>query len=550
MAVNARTEKLLERFATLRSQRATWETHWQEIADYMIPRKNDVIYQSATAGEKKMDLIYDSTAIHALELLASSLHGMLSSSASPWFTLQYTEKYLNEDDLAAEWLENTTRVIYEMLSRSNFDQEMHELYYDLCAFGTACLLIEDDGVNGVRYSARHIAELYLAENSSGYVDVVYRKFKMTGRAMLERFGRDVIPGQLVWQIAKDPYLEHEILHVVQPREERDPTKIDALNKPYESIYIEQKHRKIIADEGFDSFPYCPVRMLKDSASVYGRSSAMVALPDVKMLQKMSETTIKAAQKMVDPPLLVPDDGFAMPVRTTPGGLNFYRPGTRDRIEPLSIGANAPVGIQMEEQRRNAIRQAFFVDQLIMPTGSNMTATETVARTEQKLRLLGPVMGRVSQELLKPCLNRTFDILLKQNRFGEIPDILDGVEFKIEYVSPLAKAQRTGDLQSLMRGIEILGSLAQVAPVFDYLDPDPLVKHLFEILGIPAKITRSSEEVAEMRQIQAEQVAQQQEMQQAMEMAQAAGAAAPALKVVGEQYPATEEETPEIVQPPV
>lgn len=102
----------------------------------------------------------------------------------------------------------------------------------------------------------------------------------------------------------------------------------------------------------------------------------------------------------------------------------------------------------------------------------------------------------------------------------------------------------------MRGIEILGSLAQVAPVFDYLDPDPLVKHLFEILGIPAKITRSSEEVAEMRQIQAEQVAKQQEMQQAMEMAQAAGAAAPALKVVGEQYPATEEETPEIVQPPV
>ena len=166
MARDPRTEKLLERFDTLRSQRANWETHWQEIADYMIPRKNDVIHQTPTAGEKKMDLVYDSTAIHALELLASSLHGMLSSSASPWFTLQFADRQLNDDVVAMEWLENATQVIYEFLSKSNFDQEIHELYYDLCAFGTACLLIEDDGVNGVRFSARHIAELYLAENSS------------------------------------------------------------------------------------------------------------------------------------------------------------------------------------------------------------------------------------------------------------------------------------------------------------------------------------------------------------------------------------------------
>ena len=54
---------------------------------------------------------------------------------------------------------------------------------------------------------------------------------------------------------------------------------------------------------------------------------------IKMLNKMSEVTIRAAQKQVDPPLLVPDDGFMLPIRTVPGGLNFYRSGTRDRIEP-------------------------------------------------------------------------------------------------------------------------------------------------------------------------------------------------------------------------
>ena len=34
--------------------------------------------------------------------------------------------------------------------------------------------------------------------------------------------------------------------------------------------------------------------------------------------------------------MVPDDGFILPIRTVPGGLNFYRSGTRERIEPLNI----------------------------------------------------------------------------------------------------------------------------------------------------------------------------------------------------------------------
>ena len=45
---------------------------------------------------------------------------------------------------------------------------------------------------------------------------------------------------------------------------------------------------------------------------------MTALADIKMLNRMSEVTIRAAQKQVDPPLLVPDDGFMLPVRTIPG----------------------------------------------------------------------------------------------------------------------------------------------------------------------------------------------------------------------------------------
>jgi hypothetical protein len=42
MARTDLTKALLSRFERLSGQRQNWETHWQEVADYMMPRKSDV----------------------------------------------------------------------------------------------------------------------------------------------------------------------------------------------------------------------------------------------------------------------------------------------------------------------------------------------------------------------------------------------------------------------------------------------------------------------------------------------------------------------------
>jgi len=255
------------------------------------------------------------------------------------------------------------------------------------------------------------------------------------------------------------------------------------------------------------------------------------LPDTKMLNKMSETTIRAAQKQIDPPLMVPDDGFMLPVRTTPGALNFYRSGTRDRLEPLQIGANNPLGLNMEEQRRNAIRQAFYVDQLLMSNGPAMTATEVLQRNEEKMRLLGPVLGRLQAELLQPLISRSFALLLRSGLLPPAPEELQGQDIDIEYVSPLAKAQKMTDLQSMLRGFEVLLQMQQIAPVMDYLDDDKLVQYLVETTGIPARVIRSDTEVDDLRRRRAEAEAQQAQQQQEMMLAEQAQKAAPMAEVV-------------------
>ena len=532
MASTDLTKKLLSRFDRLSGQRQNWETHWQEVADYMLPRKADVT-KRRSRGDKRMELIFDSSPLQALELLASSLHGMMTNPSTPWFTLKFKDQQVENEDEAKIWLESATDAMYTAFNRSNFQQEIFELYHDLITFGTAAMFIEEDEEDLIKFSTRHIDEVYIAENDKGRIDTIYRRFKLSARAIVQKFG-DKVSQDILTMEKKDPYQEIEIIHAVYPRSDFDPNKKDKKNMPFESVYMEYKNKNELSVSGFKEFPFVVPRYLKASHEIYGRSPAMTALPDVKMLNEMSKTTIKAAQKQVDPPLLVPDDGFLLPVRTVPGGLNFYRSGTRDRIEPLNIGANNPLGLNMEEQRRNAIRGVFYVNQLMMQDGPQMTATEVIQRNEEKMRLLGPVLGRLQSELLQPLIDRVFNILLRNNQFAPPPESLSGVNIDIEYVSPLAKAQKSTELQSIIRAVEILGSLANVAPVFDYVNFDNLVKHVADIVGMPQKLLKSQGEVQEMRNQQAQQQQEQMQMQQAQQVAKMAGDAAPMAKALPEE----------------
>ena len=531
MAQTDKAKNLLKRFDRLKSQRQNWESHWQEVADYMQPRKADVT-KSRSKGDKRTELIFDSSPLQSVELLAASLHGMLTNPSTPWFSLKFKEEDIENEDEAKEWLESATETMYAAFNKSNFQQEIFELYHDLITFGTAAMFIEEDDEDILKFSTRHINEMYIAENEKGRIDTVFRKFKLSARAAIQQFGE--VSANIATTAKKDPYEEVEILHAVYPRADFNPKKQDKSNMPFESVYLEAGTGEELSVSGFREFPFVVPRYLKASHEIYGRSPAMTALPDVKMLNEMSKTTIKSAQKQVDPPLLVPDDGFILPVRTVPGGLNFYRSGTRDRIEPLNIGANTPLGLNMEEQRRNSIRNAFYVNQLMMQNGPQMTATEVIQRNEEKMRLLGPVLGRLQSELLKPLIDRVFAILIRKNLFAQPPEFLSGRDIEIEYVSPLAKAQKSSELQSIMRAIEIMGSLSNVAPVFDHINMDKLVRHLADIVGVPQKVLKPQSELnAERQQAQAQQE-QMQQMQQLQQVAEAGGKIAPLAKALPEE----------------
>jgi len=497
--VNA--EEICKRFDKLHADRGAVMSHCQEIAEFIYTRRAS-FNTERTEGDKRQQRIYDSTGTHAHELLGAGLHGMASNPASRWFSMKTDDEGLNGLDTVRTWLDDVADRMYSRMHspRSSITTHLHELYLDLAAFGTAVMFIGTTKDETLLFQTRFLGECVIDENAEGSVDTVIREFTLTVRQMVQKWGDQV--SEDVRKKHADGKLDDKItvLHAVFPREDRDDQKETPDNMPYASIYVEKKAKNELQNGGFEEFPYAVPRWYKASGERYGRSPAMSALPDVKMLQEMMKTTIKAAQKIVDPPLLVPDDGMIGPVRTVPGGLNFYR-GERE-IVPLMTGGNIPISLEMMQDLRTRIMNTFFVDQLQFSGDAKMTATETMQRTEERMRLLGPILGRMETELLGPIVTRVFGIMIRAGEFPPQPQELDGVEWRVEYSSPIALAQRGQKVDRAVMMLTIAGQMAAFDPnIMARFDSENFLPWIAGELGVDPDLVLDDSEFEQKQQAQ-------------------------------------------------
>lgn len=504
-------QKVAKDFELLKSHRSNWDEYWQELAEYFIPNKDDV-YGFHNAGERKHNRLYDSTSIHSLEMLSSSLHGMLTNPASVWFGLSTGDSRLDMEPAVNEYLQNCTRITIDTLNQSNFQEEIHETYLDLGGIGTTVLDIEEDDESDVRFRSTPIYGSYISENAKGIVDKLYRCYKMSLRNIVEKFGDEVLKHEdLRTQYDKDPEVKEEIIYAIYPHSDEKKRK----KGHFEAVWVLRKHHFILDEKMFYSWPHAVPRWTKLNHEAYGRAPSMKCLPDVKMLNAVMKTTIRGMQKAVDPPLMVPDSGFLLPINTTPSGTNFYRAGIKDRIEPFPVAARPDIGLDFVENIRQRVRESFFWDQMQLINQRDMTATEVMQRTDERLRFLGPILGRLNNELLKPIIDRVFDILTRRGKFPKPPRELNGkADLKIVYTSQIAKAQRTGEANTLIKVLQACGPLLEVQPdIFDNLNGDEILRYNANMFGLPHEMLNNPKQVAQTRQGRAE---QQQAMMQAQQ----------------------------------
>ena len=535
-AEEADTSALLKRFAYLLSVQRIWATQWQELADYILPRKNSIIVQRLP-GTKRTQRLFDSTALDCRDKLARAINGALTSSYIRWFYLLTESRELNEDQQTGIWLDEVGELLLGDLNRSNFTSETGEIYTDLVTFANGLMYAEEIAppvpreFGGFLFRAEQIGRYAWSEGKDGRVDVIFREIFMTPEAIKDKWPKT--PTDKL-DIGASPDRERSVIHCCVP----DPS-----GKGHRSVYILMQSKYKLDEGKYDDLPFFGVRWSVASGETYGRGPSDEAIPDIRSINKMAEMGLRVLPLIVQPPLSATGDVVGAP-RLVPLGITTVR--TANRAE--AVGPLLPPGsfdlraANLSAERLEAkIRAVYHSEELQLPNGPQMTAEEVRARRDQMLMLLGPtVYGRIEREFLHPLIDWMFEKRRKANALPPLPPALQQaattgkVRLAVRYDGPIARAQRATDVSAMSQLIQFAQPLFPIDPsLIDVFDMDEMMRVAGRKLGVPPQVLLDKDGTYQVRQVKAQQAAQQQQAAQAAQTAQSAGQAAPLLKAAGQ-----------------
>lgn len=535
-------QRYMKRWSMLRAERATWLPDYRDLIDYVAPMSGRFFYTDANKGNKvqRQKKIYDTTAKRSLNVLAAGLMAGMTSPARPWFRLALQDKALMERHDVKTWLQDVTDQMRDVFSRSNTYRALHQMYFELGAFGTASSVVMPDFENVIHMFPLTVGEYCLATNEKGVVDTMYREFNMTVAQIVSQFGFDqasLAVQQLYERGNYDQWVP--VHHVVEPRMGRDTTKLDGKNMRFKSVYYElggqTDPNKLLGESGFRKFPTLAARWAVTGNDVYGVGPGHDALPDIRQLQHEQMRKGQAIDYQVNPPLQVPATLREAGVNRLPGGVQFVDSvGGENAIKTMfDVRLDLTALRESIIDVRDRIKANFYEDLFLMlanDTRSGITATEVAERHEEKLLMLGPVLERLHNELLDPLIDTTFERLAEAGALPPTPPALRGMDINVEYVSVLAQAQRAVGLASYDRAIATAGAIAgatQDPTVWDKLDVDQIMDEYTDALGLPPRTVRSDDQVAAMRNERAKKEQAAQAMAAAQSMADTAATASQA-----------------------
>lgn len=522
---DSRADAVIKRADQLKGNRSNWESHWEEVAERVWPSYSTLFeagnYADVSKGEKRTQEQFDSTASIALTRFASAMESMLTPRNGIWHQLNATNPDLMKMREVRLWFDEVNRLLfkYRYMPNANFASQIHEIYMSLGAFGTGSMFIDDMMVkgrkNGIRYKSMFLGEVFFCVNHQGVVDTVYRRFPMTVRQMIQQFG-DQVPKSIAENADNNPDKNYEVIHCIRPNEEMDSSRADFKGMPFRSIYVSVEGRAVLREGGYETFPMPVSRHVTTPGELYGRSPAMQVLPAIKTLNAEKKTVLKQGQRIVDPVLLAYDDGVLDSFSMAPGALNYGGVNEQGRslIQTLPTGSLA-IANEMMNDERAVINDAFLVTlfQILVDT-PQMTATEVMERAREKGALLAPTMGRQQSELLGPMIERELDVLSRQGKLPPMPQVLIEAEgeYKIEYDSPLSRAQKAESGAGTMRTIQWAAEIAAQAQdpsAMDWFNFDEIVPYLADVNAMPVRFLTSEDDVKKKRQGRQQQAETQQ-----------------------------------------
>ena len=408
----------------------------QTISQYFLPQESDIQTNKTEGVAGWTDQIYDTTAIQANQVMAAGQFSWWTPPNQPWAEYEPPEEMKKEEDDndAQIWLGKASDRIMKELARSNFYSTKAQADLGYSTFATDLVIFDESekGSELFNFIPCKISTYTIEEDYKGIVDTARREVEMTWRQIEQKFRKpgDTIPEKLrkLANDGKNKGRKFKLLHCIFPREDSDrlPGAKDGKNKPIASVYISMEVQECIRISGYDESPILCRRFAKwGTGAVWGYGPAYLALPDARQVNYVQQYLDALAELHAYPRVLIPDN-LEGDVDLRAGG-----PTTWDTSNPngkpeewMSVG-DYKLGIEMQQQRRQAIRDAFFNDAFKLLNSQplldkEMTAYEISQRQAEQLQGVAPAFTRQVPEFINPLMQRAFGVAFRAGKLGQAP----------------------------------------------------------------------------------------------------------------------------------
>lgn len=522
-------KSILRRWGALKTEREPYVSQWEAISNHITPASGRFLTTDVkNHSRSRWNRIYDNAATYAATILSSGLQSGMNDPSTQWFALTTGTPDLDESHEVKVYLDRVQRILEMAFESTNTYQALHHCWQEVGVYGVCAMIVVEDAKAGFHCYPLVCGEYCIGVDAFNRPDTIYRRFSMTAAQMIGQYGRDKVS-----KTVRDCYdqgspdKEFKCIHAIEPRKIRDRNKADNLNMPWRMVVLQvdcdENSDGILMESGYNEFPAVVGRWGSNATDVYSEESpGMKAIGDTKQLHHECLQKGNAIDYAVNPPLIFPTSAKNSMLDFLPGGRNFIdMPSQANQVQ--SAWAVRPdltaLAADMEEIRQR-INKSFYVDMFLMVSSANkhqMTAEEVARRNEEKLMLLGPVLSRLNNEVLKSLIERAFNILAREGQLPPAPPELQGQQLKIRYMSMLSRAQHSLRANSLDQYLMRIGNLAQYDNrVIKKIDPFAAADEYADYLSVAPSVVVPTEQA--MQAVEAENQAMQQQAQQA-QMAQ-------------------------------
>jgi hypothetical protein len=504
-------EDVLKRHEKALTKKEDFRSLYDEAYEFALPQRNlyDGYYDGKTTGQKKMNRVFDSTAINSTQRFANRMQSGIFPPQRKWCRLEPGADIPDDrKEEAQAALDVYSDKLFATLKQSNFDIAIGEFLLDL-SVGTAVMMVQPgDDINPLNFIPVPQFLVSFEEGANGQVDNVYRRMRIKGESLMRQWPDAVIPEELQKKIDQKPTDDLDLI---------EATVLDQKRGDYCYHVIHKESKTELVYKRMNESPWIVSRYAKVAGEIYGRGPLITALPDIKTLNKTLELLLKNASLAIAGVYTAADDGVLNPntVKIIPGAIiPVARNGgpQGESLKALPRAGDFNVSQIIMNDLRMSIKRILLDESLPPDNMSARSATEVVERMKELSQNLGSAFGRLINETMIPLVTKILKVMDERGLI-DLPLKVNGLEIRVSAVAPLAMAQSMEDVQSVLQYAQIVQQAGPQAQMT--IKMDAMMDYIAEKLGIPQKIRNTQEERAMMTQQMAQ--AAQQVAQQAPEV---------------------------------